>query len=314
MRDDLAIHFPPVETHLIRSRHVPQTFKIQVMQPGRRASDTRRFPVVFATDGNWTFDLFKSISYLIQMSPHDSPPFILVGISYPSESPHAGYMLRMRDFTAPPWPKWEKWGDDWQSCMKNPYLDGVLEPEKGSKNFFGAEEFRNFIAEELIPFIDERYSTLPDQRTYFGHSAGGFFGLYSLCTQPELFQSYVLSSPGVAVHGEPQWGGRFDNYEFGVQMVRELAAAGKPLPAGTKLYLSAGADEQYEPVMTVFRITTSLENLAKAVQDAAIPGLELMFEIIPGETHKTIWPVAFTHGVQAVMGTRRVQRSLYFQT
>lgn len=68
------LYFPAVETHLIRSKHVQQTFKIQVMQPGRKKKEAARFPVVYATDGNWTFDMFKAISYLLQMSEHDAPP------------------------------------------------------------------------------------------------------------------------------------------------------------------------------------------------------------------------------------------------
>lgn len=308
---DSLLHFPPIETHLIRSRHVAQTFKIQVMQPGRRAGDTRRFPVVYATDGNWTFDMFKSISYLLQMSALDSPPFILVGIGYPSDFPHAGYMLRMRDLSAPPFPRWEKWEKNWHDCMMVPYIEGVLEPEEGTKNFYGGENFRSFIGTELLPFIDEKYQTLAGERTYFGHSQGGFFGLFTLFTQSHLFKNYIVSSPGVVCHGEANFGGRYDNHEFGVQMVRDFAATGRAL-AGVKLYLSVGADEEHEPVLAPYQMTSGLERLVKAVKLAAIPGLELMSEIFPGETHKTVWPIAFTHGVQAMLGTRRVHRSVYF--
>src|SRR5687768_10090159 len=41
---------PPVETHLIRSRHVQQTFKVQVMRPARKKGSAERFPVVYVTD------------------------------------------------------------------------------------------------------------------------------------------------------------------------------------------------------------------------------------------------------------------------
>ncbi len=310
-QEDSALHFPPVETHLIRASHVAQTFKIQVMQPGQRAGDARRYPVVYATDGNATFEMFKSIAYLLQMSELDSPPFILVGIGYPSDHPHAGYMLRIRDLTAPPWPKWEKWVTNWRDCMMVPEIEGVLEPEEGTPNFHGGENFQRFIGHELIPFIDEKYRTIPGERTYFGHSAGGFFGLFTLLTQPHLFKNYIISSPGVSVHGEPKWGGRFDNYNFGLQMVRDFAASGKALH-GVKAYLSAGSDEEYEPILAVWRITSSLILLAKALRDAAIPGLQLMTEVIPDEAHKSIWPIAFTHGVQAMFGTRRISRGVYF--
>lgn len=305
------IQFPPIETHHIRSAHVAQTFRIQVMRPGRLIGESRKFPVVYATDGNWTFDMFKSISYLLQMSELDAPPFILVGIGYPSDQPHAGYMLRMRDLTAPPFPRWEKWETDWQACVKNPRMEGVLEPERGAKAFHGGENFREFLADELIPFIDQNYETLSGERIYFGHSAGGFFGMFTLFTRPHLFKYYIASSPAISYHGEPQWGGRYDNYDFGAQMVREFAASGQAL-TGVHLYVSAGGDEEYEPVMSEMRITSSVERLVKVLKDTALPGLKVMSEIFPGETHKSVWPFAFTHGVQAMLGTRRVLRSVYF--
>jgi len=306
-----TLYFPPVDTHLMRSKYVAQTFKVQVMQPGRRLSDPRQFPVVYATDANWTFDMFKSIAYLLQMSELDAPPFILVGIGYPSENPHAGYMLRMRDLSAPPFPKWEKWTRNWRDCMLVPDIDGVLEPEEGTKNFYGAEDFQKFLGAELIPFIDQKYPTIAGNRTYFGHSAGGFFGLFTMLTQSQLFQNYIVSSPGVSCHGEPKWGGRFDNYDFGLQMVRDFAAAGKTLP-GVKLYVSAGTDEEYEPILSIWRITSSFARLVKVLKETALPGVEFMYELIPGEAHKSVWPIAFTHGVQAIFGTRRVAGGVYF--
>jgi hypothetical protein len=59
------LYTPPVETHLLRSELIRQTFKIQVMQPARRRGENQRYPVVYVTDANWVFDMFKSISYLM---------------------------------------------------------------------------------------------------------------------------------------------------------------------------------------------------------------------------------------------------------
>lgn len=308
-----VLHVPPVETHLIRSKHVDQTFKIQVMQPARPRGDTRRYPVVYATDGNWTFDMFKAISYLLQMSTQDAPPYILVGIGYPGESPHAGMTLRARDFTALPYPKWApKWSDeDWERPFRQSKYEGVLLPEKGARNFHGGEYFRDFLGEELIPFIDGKYATTGnDGRTYFGHSGGGYLGLFTMLTRPQFFRNYIVSSPGVICHGEGPGGIKYDNYEFGPQIVRDFAASGRSLN-GVKLYLSAGSEEEFESAIANWRLTSSLQRLAKVFKDVAIPDLEVMTEIFPGETHITVWPIAFTHGVQAMLGTRRVFRSVY---
>lgn len=296
---------PAIETHLISSKYVQQTFKIQVMQPVRKRGDTRRFPVVYATDANSTFDIFKGISYRIQASEQDAPPFILVGIGYPSDSPFGGRLLRVRDFTFPPYP---------EVAVKSisPLYEGELVAEEGAKDFYGAEDFRRFIEKELIPFIDGKYPTVAGHRTYFGHSGGGFFGLFTLFTEPALFRNYIVSSPGLLFHGEvPGITDRYQNYDCGARMAREFIASGRSLD-GVKLYMSAGAEEEFEAGLGAWQMVSGFYQVAKLMKNATIPGLELMTELFPGETHTTACPIAFTHGVQAMLGTRRVLRSVYY--
>lgn len=313
--DDL-LSIPPIQEHLLRSERVRQTFRVQVMQPASRAGDQRRYPVVYVTDANWVFDMFKSISYLLQMFAHDAPPFILVGIGYPGDSPYAGSLLRARDFTFPPYPDGEVTVEAAREYFASRKLDvglyeGTLLPEEGAKSFYGGEDFRSFIAEELLPFIDSHYATDPTDRIYFGHSGGGFFGLFTLFTQPELFKSYIVSSPGLLYHGEIPGGRRYEHYNCGTELLQVFLASGKQL-SGRRLYISAGAEEELEPALGGWQMVSGFHQFVKLLRNAAIPGLELMTEVFPGETHITVWPVAFIHGVQVMLGTRRVTRSVYF--
>jgi predicted alpha/beta superfamily hydrolase len=298
------ITVPPSETHLIRSKYVHQTFKIQIMHPARKQGDTRRFPVVYATDGNKTFEMFRAISHLLQMAEQDSPPYILVSIGYPSDSQHCDFRLRTRDLSAPPGPIVN------MKLVPTVYED-ELAPEEGTKDFHGGGDFLRFMKEELIPFIDEKYDTIRGDRTYYGHSGGGFIGLFTLFTDPAVFKNYIVSSPGLLFHGVAADGSKFENHECGVQMVREFVASGKSLD-GIKLYMSAGADEQYEDALGPWQMVSGFYQVAKAIKNAAIPGLNFMTEVVPGETHMTMWPISFMHGVQAMFGTRRVTRSVYF--
>ena len=88
-------------------------------------------------------------------------------------------------------------------------------------------------------------------------------------------------------------------------MIREFAARGGSLE-NTRVYISAGADEELEDGVSGWQITSGILRLAKVFRDAAIPGLEVMLETFPGEGHITCWPIAFIHGVQAMFGTRHV--------
>lgn len=60
----------------------------------------------------------------------------------------------------------------------------------------GADKFLAFIREELAPFMDKHYRTVP-YRILCGHSYGGLFGIYSLVSSPGLFQAYIIVSPSV---------------------------------------------------------------------------------------------------------------------
>jgi predicted alpha/beta superfamily hydrolase len=58
------------------------------------------------------------------------------------------------------------------------------------------QTFLNFISDELMPLIDSRYRTNPDERAIAGFSLGGSFALYTLGSKPELFNRYIVMSPG----------------------------------------------------------------------------------------------------------------------
>ncbi|HKK41903.1 MAG TPA: alpha/beta hydrolase-fold protein, partial [Bacteroidales bacterium] len=76
------------------------------------------------------------------------------------------------------------------------------ETYKHYKGFLGnADKFLGFISDELVPYIDSNYRTLPG-RIAIGHSNGGTFLMYSFTKKPDLFDSYILISPNLAYDNE----------------------------------------------------------------------------------------------------------------
>ena len=61
----------------------------------------------------------------------------------------------------------------------------------------GADRFLSFVKTEVVPFIDDKYRTLPE-RVAVGHSNGGTFISYSLMNEPGLFDAYIAISPNYA--------------------------------------------------------------------------------------------------------------------
>ena len=55
----------------------------------------------------------------------------------------------------------------------------------------------DFIEHRLMPRVNKRFKVDLDQRSLFGWSVGGMFGIYALFTRPALFQHVVAISPSL---------------------------------------------------------------------------------------------------------------------
>jgi predicted alpha/beta superfamily hydrolase len=277
-----SFYVPSVEAHLIASQYVDQTYQIQVMQPLMRKGANERFPVLYITDGNLAFDTAKGISHALQAAGLVRR-FILVGIGYPGDNPFAGNVLRGRDLTS-------DWYPDVPDIPRTSPIDGVAGLGDGERNLHGASGFLAFIRHELIVFVDKAYPTIAGDRAYFGHSGGGGLGLHALFSDSGLFKRFVISSPGIA----------YDGYDFGIREARQYIESGKPLYA--KVVMTVGEREECEPHLAKWQLVTSVSRLANLLRAASILGFDFASSVIPGETHMSVWPIAFSHGVQAIYG------------
>ncbi|MBK9315983.1 MAG: hypothetical protein IPM55_17330 [Acidobacteria bacterium] len=138
------------ETLQITSMRLNETREIRVALPHSYGNSSRRYPVIYATDGESLFlpaasavQFMTTASELPQM-----PEAIVVGIMNKN---------RLRDMPIP-----QTYG-------------------KG-----GEERFLSFLADELVPFIEKRYLTQP-LRVLIGHSQGGTFAHYALVMRPTVF-------------------------------------------------------------------------------------------------------------------------------
>jgi enterochelin esterase-like enzyme len=58
------------------------------------------------------------------------------------------------------------------------------------------DAFDRFLAEEVVPFVDREFRTVPF-RTLIGHSLGGRFALNTFCRNPGMFPAVIAISPGI---------------------------------------------------------------------------------------------------------------------
>jgi predicted alpha/beta superfamily hydrolase len=273
---------PSVQTHLITSQYAGQTYQIQVMQPLMERGANERFPVMYITDGNIAFDFTKGIAHCLQ-STGQVRRFILVSIGYPGENPFAGDILRCRDLTPIHHP-------EIPDIPRSSPIDGVPGVEDGTKLWHGASAFLAFIRKELVPLIDDLYPTVVDERAYFGHSLGGGLGLHALFAEPGLFNRFAISSPGLA----------FDDEDYGIREARQYIASGKPLPV--KVFMTVADQEEFEPELARLHLVSNFYRLTSLLRAANIPQFDFTSQVISGETHVSVWPIAFSHGIQALYG------------
>lgn len=81
----------------------------------------------------------------------------------------------------------------------NTNRDRDLTPTEDTEAHFptgGGERFLSFMEQELIPYIEDKYSAAP-HRTLVGQSLGGLLTLYALHAHPELFQHHIALEPSL---------------------------------------------------------------------------------------------------------------------
>jgi len=80
----------------------------------------------------------------------------------------------------------------------SPY-DFTLNPQKPKENKGEGQQYADFLAKTLKPFIDKKYRTLKDRKnTYItGSSMGGLISLYAVLRYPNVFGGAGIFSPSV---------------------------------------------------------------------------------------------------------------------
>ena len=142
------------ETWRIHSKRLGEEREIRVYLPHSYADSKLSLPVIYALDGEGTGPATASaVQFMTGYSEFPQMPEALVVAVINTD--------RNRD-------------------MPIPQMYG-----KG-----GEENFLAFLADELIPAIEQRYRTQP-LRILIGHSQGGLFAHYALTARPKVFQWYL---------------------------------------------------------------------------------------------------------------------------
>jgi predicted alpha/beta superfamily hydrolase len=221
---------------------------------------SRRFPVVYVTDGQLVFPLVSSI-YRAMWLGNDLPELIIVGVD--SKQIDTWSALRFVNLTPT------------RSMKREAELAKLLSGVHTGEG----PTFLRVLIDEVLPDIDRRYRT-SDDRTLTGFSVGGLFGAYTLFQAPNTLRRMILGSPAF------YW----DDTVI-LKIEEKFAAARKPLH--TRVFIAAGGAEP--PPMI-----EHLQRFVSVVSSRQYDGLSLESHVFDDETHTSSEAPIAARGLRVV--------------
>jgi predicted alpha/beta superfamily hydrolase len=268
------VTLPNTEVQRLASSIVGDSFQLHIVLPAGYERTSRRYPIVYLTDGNAVFPLAGAIVEGLS-GGLEIPRLIVVGIGYDDARPREWGRYRERDLL--PTDAAAADASRRQAFTRRGIRRGQ------------AAAFLEFIREELKPFIAANYRADPEDSAFVGHSYGGLFGLYTLFHRPDTFNRYIISSP--AVHHDDRVIMDFEN---------DYATDHDDLPA--RVFISVGGREEHDDPLIdpSLHFESNVKLLANRLADRGYPALRLTTHIFEGESHLSVMPAAISRGLRAV--------------
>jgi hypothetical protein len=220
---------------------------VQIRVPAAYARTATRYPVLYLTDGDAQLThTAATVEFLARNAR--IPEMIVVAISNTD---------RTRDLTP---------------------TKGGLPNVRTMPTAGGADRFLAFIEQELIPYVEKNYRTLP-YRVFAGHSFGGLFAIHSLYARPDLFQARIAVSPTLT------WDDNLVEKRF------EDFARNHP-DAKSTLYFSVGEEGE--------ALNRAYDRFRKLLAKRAPKGVTWDSVYLTGEDHGSVVLLTHYHGLRKI--------------
>jgi len=255
---------PPLkgEVDIILGKSMPlesavlnETRTISVVLPLAYNKTNQNYPVLYLVDGGPHQDLFPmaGMAALASLSGQYQE-FILVGI----QSNNRYWELTSESTVA--------------YDLKNI-------PHNG-----GAQKFRQFIREELKPFIEGRYRT-SGETAIIGESLAGLFIVESFLHAPDTFDHYVAVSPSL------WW------RDMGLSKEAAGILQSKDFPADKSLFLTIASEGG--------TMIEGMERLVGALEEHTPEGVDWWYRPMPDEEHHTIYNPAALQALRLIFPVKK---------
>jgi predicted alpha/beta superfamily hydrolase len=257
-----AWELPNTQVHQLPAQSNGRHYEVWVELPPSYGKIEKKFPVLFVSDANYAFPLIRSIRNRLGAGGQNIEDFVIVGLSYAKEDNATD--SRSLDYTP-----------------TNILANGKKRSKHlTAKAYGGAALYAEYLRQQVIPFVLNTYQVDPKRKLFVGHSYGGLLGAQILLTQPDTFDTYILSSPSL-------W---FDDKTM-FKLEQQYAAKHKDLQARVQLY--AAEFEQIKPgprYATRVDLLADMKLFEKTLKSRNYPGLQIQSQIIADEDHLSVFP------------------------
>jgi predicted alpha/beta superfamily hydrolase len=280
-RPESQITLPNTEICSITSQQNNVAYRLFISLPeGYRTkghhSYQENYPVLYLLDPDVEFGMAENIARTM-VNYETIRPFIIVGIGYQNQDLTT---MKSKEF-------WDQW-------TKNRARDYIpIQVEQGKEDFEsgdheykglsqltgGSSKFKDFIAKELIPYINQTYRT-SNERALVGHSQAGLFTTWVMLEHPDIFKKYIILSPSLWVEK-----GQILKQSSTLQHSNTITA-----------YFAAGSMEHDARGSMVNDLKTFYDSLPKD------KGFKSKLEIVEDENHVSMVPIALTKGLKYLFG------------
>lgn len=232
----------------IKSQVLNETRKVSIYLPESYQSSAsyRRYPVLYVRDGEKFFHAFSgAVQFLsADASPH-IPQMIVVAIHEND---------RVRD-----------------SSWTHSLIGFTGKEDQGFRTSGGGERFLRFLEEELVPYIDKEFSTVP-YRIYCGYSFTGLSAVDALLAPNSAFDAFLII--------DPSWW--WDNYALEQKAVKTLP---RRIFNRTQVFLAATSEAFPDKYFIKSRDVAELDGILERANPA---GLDWQFQRYADESHHSM--------------------------
>lgn len=232
----------------IESMYIKETYDIYIYLPPSYYHSNKTYPLLVLTDAFHSFGIAENCSNLM-LTSKEIPEIIIVGIGFEEYNYTEIVRKRMRDLA---------------------YAE-----TKRYKPYSEVDKFYSFLSKELLPQISDEYRIDESNKTFNGFSAGANFGIYLLLKHPELFNNYILGSPGF-------W---WDNNSL-LNMVEESFPGYTPQTM-TKIYTFVGE----------FDMRKGVEDFKDILMRNQDSNIKVEYHYYEGASHANVFPQAFPNAL-----------------